>query len=129
MFRKTFVEVNLNNLHHNVEVIKQKFPDYRFYMGMVKANAYGHGYEIVHTLMDAGINYLAVSSLDEAVKIRKDYQIIPILCTEVIDIGLVPTAIDYKVTLTIDSLAYLKVIGNYPCKVHIKLDTGMTRLS
>ncbi len=128
MFRKTYVEVNLKNIHHNVSTILQKYHNYQYYIGMVKANAYGHGYGIVQTLTDAGINYLAVSSLDEAVQIRKDYQIIPILCTEIIDIGLVPTAIDYKVTLTVDSLAYLKVIGSLNCKVHIKLDTGMNRM-
>ena len=79
MYRKTFVEVNLDNISNNVKNIIKKYPDYKYYIGMVKSNAYGHGYYIVNTLIEAGINYLAVSSLDEAMKIREYNKDIPVL--------------------------------------------------
>lgn len=128
MYRKTYVEINLDNLYSNVNNIVKKYDYYKYYIGMVKSNAYGHGYYIVNTLIDAGINYLAVSSLDEAVEIRKYNKDIPVICTEIIDDDLIDIALDNNVTLTIDNLDYLKKIGSKKCKIHLKLDTGMNRL-
>ena len=85
MYRHTYVEINLNNISDNIKNIIKKYPDYKYYIGNVKGNAYGHGYEIVNTLVDSGINYLAVSSLDEAISVRKINKTIPILCTEIIE--------------------------------------------
>ena len=127
MYRKTFVEVNLDNISNNVKNIIRKYPNYKYYIGMVKGNCYGHGMYTVNTMIDAGINYLAVSSLDEAINIRLYNKNIPILCTEIIDFDLVSEAIRNNVTLTIDSIDYLKKISKN-CKVHIKVNTGMNRL-
>ena len=71
MYRKTYVEINWDNLASNIKNITSKYPDYKYYIGMVKSNAYNHGYYIVNTLIENGINYLAVSSLDEAIELRK----------------------------------------------------------
>ena len=128
MYRKTFVEVNLDNISNNVKNIIKKYPDYKYYIGMVKSNAYGHGYYIVNTLIEAGINYLAVSSLDEAMKIREYNKDIPVLITEIIDDDLISIAIKNNITLTIDNLEYLKIIGNKKCTIHLKIDTIMNRI-
>lgn len=130
MYRKTYVEINLDNLEFNVKNIINKYNDYKYYIGMVKSNAYGHGYYIVKTLIDSGINYLAVSSLDEALEIRKYDKKIDILCTEVIDLDSIKEAISEDVTLTITNLSYLKSLIelNKKCKIHIKIDSGMNRL-
>ena len=127
MYRKTFVEINLDNLKNNVKNIIKKYPDYKYYIGMVKSNAYNHGLYIVNTLIESGINYLAVSSLDEAIKIREYNKEIGILITEIIDEDLIDEAIKNNITLTIDDLDYLKKIKD-PCTIHIKLNTGMNRI-
>ena len=127
MYRKTYVEINLDNLRDNVKTIKKKYPSYKYYIGMVKSNAYNHGYYIVNTLIEAGINYLACSSLDEALEIRQYNKDIPVLITEIIDDDLIETAIDNGITITIDNLDYLKKI-NKKCTVHLKLDTAMNRI-
>lgn len=127
MYRKTFVEINLDNLKNNVKNIIKKYPDYKYYIGMVKSNAYNHGLYIVNTLIESGINYLAVSSLDEAIKIREYNKEIGILITEIIDEDLIEEAIKNNITLTIDDLDYLKKIKE-PCTIHIKLNTGMNRI-
>ena len=127
MYRKTFVEINLDNLKSNVKNIIKKYPDYKYYIGMVKSNAYNHGLYIVNTLIESGINYLAVSSLDEAIKIREYNKEIGILITEIIDEDLINEAIKNNITLTIDDLDYLKKIKD-SCTIHIKLNTGMNRI-
>ena len=63
MYRKTFVEVNIDSLKENVSNIIKKYNNYKYYIAMVKSNAYGHGYYIVNDLIESGINYFAVSSL------------------------------------------------------------------
>ena len=127
MYRKTYVEVNLTNIKINVKNIITKYNKYKYRIGMVKSNAYGHGLYIINTLIESGINYLAVSSLDEAMEIREYNKNIPVLITEVIDNDLIETAISNNITLTIDNLDYLKNI-NSKCKIHIKINTGMNRL-
>ena len=128
MYRKTYVEINLDNIENNVKNIIKKYDNYKYYIGMIKANAYNHGYYIVDTLIKSGINYLAVSSLDEAIKIRDYNKKIPIVCTEIIDEDLIDIALKNDITLTIDNIDYLKTIKNKKCKIHIKINSGMNRL-
>ena len=132
MYRKTYVKIANSNLTNNVKKITNKYPNYKYYIGVVKANAYGHGDYIVNDLINGGINYLAVSSLEEAISVRKYNQDIPILVLEPIDIEHLSTIIDNNITITVDSLNYTKSLLekkiSSKLKVHIKLDTGMNRL-
>lgn len=132
MYRKTYVKINEENLTNNIKEIISKYNDYKYYFGVVKANAYGHGDYIVNDLIEGGINYLAVSSLEEAISIRKYNKEIPILCLEPIDLTYLKEIEDNNVTITIENIDYVKELINKKLnkkvKVHLKLDTGMNRL-
>ena len=132
MFRKTYVKINNKALTNNIKEIISKYNNYKYYFGVVKGNAYGHGDYIVNDLIKGGINYLAVSSLEEAISIRKYNKEIPILCLEPISIEYIKDILDNDVTITIESIGYVKELINKKLdkqlKVHIKLDTGMSRL-
>lgn len=130
MYRKTYVEVNLNNIKNNVKKLINKYSDYEYYIGIVKADCYGHnGNETVQTIIDAGCNYLAVATLDEALEIRKDIKDIPILCLGIINKEYIDLCIENDITITISNLDYVKSLDSNPnLKVHIKLNTGMNRL-
>ena len=72
MYRKTYVEVNIDNLKNNVKNIVNYYNDYEYYFGVVKGNCYGHGTTyIINELIESGVNYLAVSTLEEALEARK----------------------------------------------------------
>ena len=128
MYRNTYVEVNLENIKYNVETLINKYSGYKYYFGVVKADSYGHNdISTVKTIIDAGCNYLAVATLDEAMEIRSHIKDIPILCLGIIDPKYIPVCIENNITITISNLEYLKKIdGNL--KVHIKVNTGMNRL-
>jgi len=130
MYRKTYVEINLNNISNNVKNIISKYNNYKYYIAMVKSNAYNHGYYIVNEMINSGINYLSVSSINEAIQIRKYNKEIPILVTEIIDLDNINEAIKNNITLTVCNIDYLKEIIkiNKNIKIHIKIDTGMHRL-
>ena len=127
----TYLEINLDTLRNNTKTIIEKYNNYKYYFGVVKSNAYGHGEYIVNEIIKGGINYIAVSYLEEALKVREYNKEIPILCFVPIDLEELDLATKNNITITISNLNYLKElikILNKKIKVHIKLDTGMNRL-
>lgn len=131
MYRKSYAEINLSNLQNNVANIIQTYNNYQYYIGVVKADCYGHGIKAISSIIKGGCNYLAVATLEEALEIRKVYQNIPILCLGNIYPAYLSICIKKKITITINSLEYLKLIKKDLLKqltVHIKINTGMNRL-
>lgn len=132
MYRNSYALVNKSSLKDNIREIKEKYPDYEYYFGVVKNNCYHHGIGAVEALLAGGINYLCVSSLDEGMQIREKYSSIPILVLEPIDSQYISVAIENKITITVDALDFVKELVSMRLKdkllIHIKLDTGMNRL-
>lgn len=129
MYRNTYVEINLKALQNNVKNIIKEYK-YKYYIGVVKGNAYGHGYGIINTLIESGINYLAVANLEEALEIRKYNKNVGILCLEPIDIKYLEICSNNNISICIPNIGYYKEIKNInlKLKLHLKLDTGMKRL-
>lgn len=132
MYRNTYVEINIDNLKHNVKEIITKYPDYDYYFGVVKGNAYGHSDKIAKYIIESGINYLAVASLEEGISIRKTGIQTPILCLEPIEIEYLKECIENDITVTVHDYEYFKALMAVELpdllKVHIKVDTGLCRL-
>jgi alanine racemase len=99
-------------------------------MGVVKANAYGHGaVEVARVLTAEGIGWLAVSSVEEGVTLRQA----GITCRILIMAGIMPWEHEAlrafgltPVAHSLDDLRHLDESG--PIDVHLKIDTGMNRL-
>ncbi len=132
MYRRTYLEIDCEKLKNNIINIRQNYPDYNYYFGVVKANAYGHGSYIINSLIEGGINYLAVSSLEEAIKLRQYNTEIPILILEPIHLEFLDKCIKNNITITVSNLEYFNELLTIELpselKMHIKLDTGMSRL-
>lgn len=133
---RTWCEISLDNLKHNVDEIKSKLNKKTMLCAVVKANAYGHGIEdVAKDLVSQGVDYLAVAFIDEAVEIRN----LGITDTPIIILGNVPedTAsmlVEYNITAAVYNKETAKNISaeaqkqNKTAKVHLKIDTGMSRL-
>jgi len=132
MYRNTYLKVDIDVLKNNIKNIKKEYSDYSYYFGVVKGNAYGHGDYIVNSLIEAGVNYLAVSSLDEAISIRKYNKEISILVLEPIDIKYLDECIENNITITLCDYDYYKKLVEYDnlskLKIHLKIETGMNRI-
>ena len=132
MYRPTYAVINKDILKENIKEIKKNYPSYEYYIGVVKNDAYHHGIKIVNELIKGGINYLAVSSLDEAILVRRINKNIPILCLEVISLDYLDLIIKNKITITVESLSYLKKLVNQDVNdlitIHFAVDSGMHRL-
>ena len=128
MYRNTYAEINLKSIKDNIKKIKKTYNDYKYYIGVVKADSYGHNTEkVVKSIIDGGCNYLAVSSLDEALEIRKYFDI-PILCLGIIHPEYLDICVKNNIDITVTNLNYLKQIKKYKLNIHLKIDTGMNRL-
>lgn len=130
-----WAEVNLDHLIHNLKQIRQHVGEETKIAAVVKANGYGHGaLEMADTLLSHGADMLAVSSINEAVEIRKQNP-----KAQTLVLGYTPTenieeAIKHGVIQTIYSyeqgMAYSKVAEKIGMgmSIHIKIDTGMNRI-
>ena len=133
--KRAWAEISLNNIRHNYEAIRACLPAGCRFLGVVKADAYGHGaLPVAKLLQEAGADYLAVSCLDEALELRQGGIRMPILILGHTPHEYTETLIDNHITQTVSALAKAReysaaaaALGK-TLKVHIKLDTGMSRL-
>ena len=133
--KRTWAEVSLENIRHNYAAIRAAIPASCRFLGVVKANAYGHGaLAVSRVLEDCGADYLAVSCLDEAMELRDGGITLPILILGHTPCEYTRMLIDNNITQTITCLAKAAEFSaeavriGKPLKVHIALDTGMSRL-
>ncbi|MBQ9019252.1 MAG: alanine racemase [Bacilli bacterium] len=128
MYRNTYAKVNLENIKKNVKTIINNYSGYKYYIGVVKADTYGHNSnKVIKSIIDGGCNYLAVSSLEEALEIRKDFST-PIICLGIIDSKYIDICINNNIDITIPNINYFNEIKTKKVNAHIKIDTGMNRL-
>ncbi len=133
--RDSWVEVNISNLEHNIREIKKNVPKGVKLLGVVKADAYGHGaVMLAPTILASGVDMLGVASIDEGVDLRQAKIDCEILVLGAVPVWAVESAVRNDISISIFSQEHLKACedaynrtGIKP-KVHIKLDTGMNRI-
>lgn len=132
---RAWAEIDLDAIAHNTREIKKLTGSEVEMMGVVKADAYGHGVlEVVRTLLDNGVTQLAVSMLDEAIQIRKMGIDVPILVLNYTDPARADEIIHNRVTQTVFSTDLAQALSaaavrlGKDVRIHVKVDTGMTRV-
>ncbi|MBS1385021.1 alanine racemase [Flavonifractor sp. DFI.6.63] len=135
MQMRTWAEVDLSDLEHNYRALRGLLPrDCRF-LGVVKANAYGHGAVPVAKRLEAlGAEYLAVACLEEAGELRGAGIQTPILILGATPAADAPRLLELEVTQAVGDLETAQALSRAAqaagkrLKVHLKADTGMSRL-
>ena len=133
--KRTWAEIDLSALSYNYRKIREHIGEKVMFCGVVKADAYGHGAVMVsEKLQGLGADYLAVSSIDEAMELRYNGITMPILILghtprEQVD-RLICFNITQAVTCEAKAVEYSEEAVKYggTLKIHIKVDTGMSRL-
>ncbi len=133
--RSTCAFVSLDNIHHNIELIRSRLKPETKYLAVVKANAYGHGMEAVaRCALESGASYLAVAFSEEGMRLRREGFSAPILLLGATDEAHMDQAIRYDLIpaiFTAESLLALQKHAakrNAVCRFHFKIDTGMRRI-
>lgn len=135
MEKRTWAEIDLDALAHNMCEIRKITNPNSMIMAVVKADAYGHGVgECAKTLLENGADRLAAATLYEAIELRKKFADVPILilgssmeeeAEEIVSNEITPTVYSYELAKTFSDVA---VRLGKPVKIHIKIDTGMSRI-
>lgn len=126
--------VDLNAYAHNLGVIRETIPPDCRIMGIVKADAYGHGaVPIARCALAHGAAMLGVATVEEALELRKAQIDAPIVVLFQPEEDALPAAVEHNLRLTVSSVAEVERIGelarraNKVVPIHCKIDTGMGR--
>ncbi len=133
--KDAWVEINLESLAENIIEIKKGIPSGKKMLGIVKADAYGHGSQMIaQTMLASGVDMFGVSSVDEGLDLRNVKIKAPILVVGAIPVWAVETAATNDIAFSVFNEEHLTACkdvyertGIKP-KVHVKLDTGMNRI-
>lgn len=132
--KRSWAEIDLDAILANLGAIKKAAGE-RPVMAVVKADAYGHGAACVAPLLqEAGVEFFAVSNIDEAEELRFAGITAPVLILGYTPEEYAPRLAKGNISQTVMSEEYGKSLAEYAAKcganlnVHIKLDTGMGRI-
>jgi len=136
--QRAWVEIDLGALSHNIQQLVKFLAPSTQLMAVVKADAYGHGAVMVaQTLLDGGASYLGVATVPEGIELREAGIKAPIFLLGATHTPEQIQAIAYwQIQPTLCSSKQALLFSNTlqntaqktPISVHIKLDTGMSRL-
>lgn len=130
--RPTFALISLKAIEDNLNAIK-KFTQKKI-MGVVKANAYGHGIIPVAQFLESKVDYLGVALHNEGVLLRKAGIKKDILVFGGFEKNQIPYHFDYNLDFTVSSAEKLEQIAEMAkdkkkvANIHLKIDTGMGRI-
>jgi len=134
-FRRTWAEIDLDALDYNVNSIQSKMELGQKLMGIVKADAYGHGDGfITRRLQELGFDCFGVSNIAEAISLRNEGITKPILVLGYTPADAAAIIKEHAVVQAVVGFEYAKALQNEAAKIdavidiHLKLDTGMTRV-
>lgn len=133
---ETVLSINLKNLANNIDAIKSlKLAKNKTIIAILKSDAYGHGIaSVADVLINNGVNFFGIISMDEAALIRKNHSGAKLLMLMGVSGCDIEYAIKMNLSIGVFSLDYLNLIMDKskklgaPVNLHIKYDSGMNRL-
>ena len=135
MDKRTWAEVDLDAIAHNIKEIRKITNPNAKIMAVVKADAYGHGFlEGAKTLLENGADRLAVAVLQEGKQLRSRGVTVPILILGASGEEAVEDLINFDITPSVFTYEFAKALSyeaerkEKVTKIHIKIDTGMSRI-
>lgn len=135
MERKDYVEIDLTAIAHNTRVMCERLAPNTTLMAVVKADAYGHGaIQVAKATLEAGAGALAVAIPEEGVQLRAAGIDAPVLVLGGIEPDAAEAVVQNRLIQTVFDASTLRALSQAACQigvraqVHIKLDTGMSRI-
>lgn len=133
--KRTWAQIDLDALAYNFKSIKSKLKENTKILCVLKADAYGHGAGfLVKEYERLGADWYGVSNLDEAIELRKNGATKPILIFGYTPSNMAHLLYKYDISQALFSTQYAKKLceecknKNLKLKVHLKIDTGMSRI-
>jgi alanine racemase len=138
MFRKTYADIQIDNLEYNITQIRNHLSPGTFFCPMVKANAYGHGdVAVAKALEIMGVQSMGVCLIEEGLLLRQFGVNAEILVFRGFDLNGARRILEQKLTPVVSDWSHFEALdqivgrgSSLPefCQIHIKFNTGMNRL-
>ncbi len=133
--KRAWAEINLDAIENNIRRIRDFVRPQTRILGVVKADAYGHGYpQVARALLRNGADSLGVACLDEALQLRRSGFTCPILILGYTDPVHASRLVKEDITTACYSYELASMLSRHAlkqgkrAKIHIKIDTGMGRI-
>lgn len=135
LIKRTWAEINLDNIEHNYKTIREKVDEKTMMCCVIKADGYGHGAVQVARLYEKlGADWFCVSNIEEALELRQNNITLPILILGYTPVECVKILADNNISQACYSFDYAESLSenavnqNVTVNIHLKLDTGMSRI-
>ncbi len=136
MYRKTYAEIDINAIKHNLNLIKNIINPGTKVLMAIKADAYGHGAVVIGREVQSLVDLYGVASIEEGIELRDAGIEIPILVLGITvnNQNSVDALINYDLQQTVADIDDTETINNFASiagktgNVHLKVDTGMGRI-
>lgn len=134
MEHRTYLKIDLNRLEHNFNSVRNKLPSTVKVLGVIKANAYGHGAVEIGRFLDDKCDFFGVACIEEAIELKRSGIKTPILILGRVFPFDIEAAVKYDIRIPIFSytdavaLSEEAVKQNKSVPFHFCIDTGMSRI-
>ncbi len=132
-YRRVYAKINKDALFHNISEIRKKVGNTKI-TAVIKADGYGHGAAETARVIDPIADYYAVAVMEEAISLRENAIVKPIMILGHTSPLFYKDALKYDIALTIYSVDAAEKLSEAAKeagktgKIHIALDTGMSRI-
>jgi alanine racemase len=129
---RTWIEIDRGAIENNYNIFRSLLKPTTMLMSVVKSNAYGHGLvDFSREVTKLGVDWLAVDSVVEGVRLRKEGITVPILVLGYTLPEKMQEAVDLNLSLTISNMYSMQGLESLDLtkkiKIHLKVDSGMHR--
>ena len=134
MYFRTHVEIDLDNLEYNYEQTRALLPEGVKLLGVIKANAYGHGAVETGRFLDGKCDFFGVACVDEALELKRAGIKTPILVLGYVSPNEYADVVKHEIRIPIFSLDDARALSDEAKKqnkitpFHFCIDTGMSRI-
>ncbi|MGI6108648.1 MAG: alanine racemase [Eubacteriaceae bacterium] len=133
--RPTRAIISLDNFLENYHNIVKRAGEGIKIIGVVKADAYGHGFDLIELMQEEGVDCLAVAMIDEAIALRqKGIDRVPILILGHTPEDRIPELVEWDIIPAVFTEEFARALSDYcekeGCRadIHAKIETGMGRI-
>ncbi|MBQ9545123.1 MAG: alanine racemase, partial [Clostridia bacterium] len=129
---RTWAQIDTDALKKNFDAIRKNTSEKTKVCAVIKADAYGHGALIAARALEKRADFFMVAEISEALRLRDSGVTEPILIAGLTDPSYAPLMADLGIRQCVYSLSYAEALNKKAdgkkLKIHLKLDTGMSRL-
>ena len=133
-YLRTYAKIDLNSVLHNINEIKKRIGQSVKIMAIIKANGYGHGATVLGDFLKNEVDYYGVATIEEAMELREYGIELPILILGYTSPSQYLKIVENNITQTVytmemaEEMSKAGAMCGKKAKIHIALDTGMTRI-